>query len=188
MAKTPSAPSDAPQEGAPAVGKGRATPTRAEREAARRRPLVADTKEARARARAELSERREKARAGMAAGDERYLPARDKGPQRRYIRDYVDARWHVAEFVMPAMIVVILLTFIGIPAVQVYAFLVLWGFVILAIANMIFVSWRVKRAVRRKFGDDKLERGSGWYAAMRAMQMRFLRLPKPQVKRGTRVD
>jgi NAD(P)-dependent dehydrogenase (short-subunit alcohol dehydrogenase family) len=31
---------------------------------------------------------------------------------------------------------------------------------------------------------DKLERGIGWYTATRAFQMRFMRLPKPQVKRG----
>ncbi len=188
MAKTSPAPSDEQSEGAVAVGKGHATPTRAEREAARRRPLVANTKEAKARARAELNERREKARVGMANGEERYLPARDKGPQRKFVRDYIDSRWHIAEFIMPAMIVVILLTFIGIPIIQMYAFLVLWAFVILAIANMVFMGWRVKRAVRRKFGDSKLERGTGWYAGMRTMQMRFLRLPKPQVKRGARVS
>ena len=37
--------------------------------------------------------------------------------------------------------------------------------------------------VRGKYGKDKVER-IRWYAAMRSIQMRFLRLPKPQVKRG----
>jgi hypothetical protein len=45
---------------------------------------------------------------------------------------------------------------------------------------------RVKQAARKKFGDDRLERGLGWYGAMRIIQMRFMRLPKPQVKRGQR--
>ncbi|HBR88729.1 MAG TPA: DUF3043 domain-containing protein, partial [Microbacterium sp.] len=35
-----------------------------------------------------------------------------------------------------------------------------------------------------KFGEDRLEKGLGWYGAMRIVQMRFLRLPKPQVTRG----
>ena len=31
-------------------------------------------------------------RRGFEQGDEKYLPARDKGPVRRYVRDFVDAR------------------------------------------------------------------------------------------------
>ena len=190
MAKTPEAPlSDAPSEGtslngAPA-GKGRATPSRAEQEAARKRPLVPDTKEAKARARAELSQQRDKARAGMAAGDERYLTARDKGPQRRWVRDWVDSGWHLGEAVMPAMVLVIVMTFIPIVALQYYSFLGLWVFIFLVIGDMVLTSIRVKRLAKAKWGD-KVEKGLGWYGAMRSIQMRFLRLPKPQVKRGQR--
>jgi hypothetical protein len=49
----------------------------------------------------------------------------------------------------------------------------------------VWTAIRVKRAARAKWGD-KTEKGLGWYAAMRSIQMRFLRLPKPQVKRGQR--
>jgi len=35
-----------------------------------------------------------------------------------------------------------------------------------------------------KFGADKVERGLVWYGATRSMQIRRVRLPKPQVKRG----
>ena len=182
------APNDAPSEGTVVngvpVGKGRATPTRAEREAARKRPLVPDTKEAKARARAELAAQREKARVGMASGDPRYLPARDQGDQRKFVRDWVDAGWHLGEAVMPAMVLVILATFLPFPAVQYYAFVALWIFIFFVIGDMVITSITVKRAVKRKFGADKMEKGLGWYAAMRTVQMRFLRLPKPQVKRG----
>lgn len=170
--------------GEPASGKGRPTPTRAEREAARKRPLVPDTKEAKARSKAELAARREKARQGMAAGDDRYLTARDKGPQRRFTREWVDAGWHAGEALMPAMLVVIILTFIPIPEIQYYAFAGLWAFLFVVIGDMIVTSIRVKKAARKKFGADRMERGLGWYAAMRTVQMRFMRLPKPQNKRG----
>lgn len=184
MAKTPAASDDAPAAPAsPASGKGKATPTRAEQEAARKRPLVPDTKEAKARAKAELAVQREKARIGMAAGDERYLNARDKGPQRRFTRDFVDAGWHLGEAVMPAMVLVIVLTFIPLAAVTYYSFLGLWIFIFLVIGDMIWTSFRVKKAARAKWGD-KTEKGLGWYGAMRSIQMRFLRLPKAQVKRG----
>lgn len=193
MAKTPAAPAsnEAPSEGTVLNGasvgatpKGRPTPKRSEQEAARKRPLVADTKEAKARARAELAAKREKARLGMAAGDPRYLPARDQGAQRKFVRDWVDAGWHLGEAVMPAMVLVILATFIPAPAVQYYAFIGLWIFILFVIGDMVITSITVKRKIKAKFGADKMEKGLGWYAAMRTVQMRFLRLPKPQVKRG----
>jgi hypothetical protein len=193
VAKNPEAPasSDAPSDGAvlngvPLSGKGRPTPTRAEREAARKRPLVPDSKEAKARARADLNAKREKARVGMAAGDPRYLPARDQGEQRKFVRDFVDSGWHLGEAVMPAMLVVILATFIPVPEVQYYSFVALWVFILFVIGDMILTSTFAKRAVKTRFGADKQEKGLGWYAAMRTVQMRFLRLPKPQVKRGQR--
>lgn len=185
MARTPASPStndDAPE--TPAVGKGRATPSRAEQEAARRRPLVANTKEAKAAARAELNERRARAQAGMAAGEDKYLPPRDKGPQRRWVRDYVDAGWHPAEFVMGIMVLVIIASLFPNATVISYAYLVMLVYLALSIGGMILLSIRVKKKAAAKFGKDRLERGLGWYAAMRALQMRFMRLPKPQVKRG----
>lgn len=191
MATTPTAPTpkDSPSEGTvlngvpvDASGKGRATPTRAEQEAARKRPLVPDTKEAKDRAKAELAAQREKARLGMAAGDDKYLTARDKGPQRKFVRDFVDAGWHLGEAVMPAMVVVILATFIPVLGIQYWAFVGLWIFIFFVIGDMVLTSYRVKKAARAKWGD-KTEKGLGWYAAMRSIQMRFLRLPKPQVKR-----
>jgi hypothetical protein len=193
VAKTPTPPStnDDARE-TPAVGKGRATPTRAEREAARRRPLVANTKEARAAARAELNERRRRAQEGLAAGEEKYLPARDKGPQRRWVRDYVDSGWHPAEFVMGVMVLVIIASLlppnlgIGGFAIAYWAYLVMMAYLVIAIGGMILLGLRVKRKAAAKFGKDRLERGLGWYAAMRSLQMRFMRLPKPQVKRGER--
>jgi Protein of unknown function (DUF3043) len=190
VAKTPAAPasSDAPSEGTLVngvpVGKGRATPSRAEQEAARKRPLVPDTKEAKARAKADLAAQREKARVGMAAGDPKYLPARDQGPQRKFVRDFVDGGWHLAEFVMPAMVIVILATFIPLAAVQYYSFVGLWIFILFVVGDMVITSIRVKQLAKAKFGAGKVEKGLGWYGAMRIVQMRFLRLPKPQVKRG----
>ncbi|MFK4760203.1 DUF3043 domain-containing protein [Microbacterium sp. ZW T5_45] len=185
MPKNPVSPptnDDAPE--TPTSGKGRATPTRAEQEAARRRPLVANTKEAKAAARAELNERRNRAQAGLAAGEEKYLPARDKGPQRRWVRDYVDAGWHPAEFVMGIMVLVIIASLVPITVIAYWAYLVMLGYLVISIGGMVLLAQRVKRKAAAKFGKERLERGLGWYAAMRSLQMRFMRLPKPQVRRG----
>jgi len=183
---TPSTNDESPE--TPAVGKGRPTPSRAQQEAARRRPLVADTKEARAAAKEQMREQRERAQAGMAAGEDKYLPARDKGPQRRWVRDYVDAGWHLSEWVMALMVIVILVSLVPNPTFSFYAFIGLWGFIILAVLDMILLSARVKRKTAAKFGKERQERGLGWYAAMRSLQMRFMRMPKPQVKRGQYPD
>jgi len=165
-------------------GKGHATPTRKEKEAARKRPLVSsDRSEARRHARAQMQLQREKARVGMAAGDEKYLPARDRGPQKRYARDYIDARFNIGELLIPLMFVVIILTFFPQPEVQAIGIVALWAFFLVAIADCVLLGFLLKRKLAAKFGADRVEK-IRWYAAMRALQLRVMRLPKPQVKRG----
>ncbi|MDQ4138176.1 MAG: DUF3043 domain-containing protein [Actinomycetota bacterium] len=167
------------------AGKGRATPTRKERESARKRPLVPDNRsQARKEARAKMAAAREKARVGMAAGDERYLPIRDKGPQKRFIRDFVDARFSIGELLIPVMLIVILLTFVPSPEVMLFSYLALYAYILLAVIDSIVLGFLIRRRLAQKFGADKVERGVKFYAAMRALQFRRLRLPKPQVKRG----
>ena len=39
-----------------------------------------------------------RARAGAARGDDAYLPARDRGPVRKLVRDVVDSRRNVGSF------------------------------------------------------------------------------------------
>lgn len=178
----PSEPADAASESA-GSGKGRATPTRAEREAARRRPLVPKDRRLAARqARDQMAQQRERARIGIANGEERYLPIRDKGPQKRYVRDFVDARWSVGEILMPMLFLVILTYFFE--AIAVYALLAVWAVIAFVVIDCIILGVQIRRRLAAKFGDGKVERGVRWYAAMRAIQLRPLRLPKPQVKRG----
>ncbi len=166
------------------IGKGAPTPTRRQQEAARKRPLVPDDRRLAAReARQKAAQARERARIGLAAGDEKYLPVRDRGPQKRYVRDYVDARFNVGEFLLPIMFVVIILTFIPDPYIQTYGILALWAFFIIAVIDSVILGFRLKRKLGRKFGEANVERVR-WYAAMRALQLRIMRLPKAMVKRG----
>ncbi len=173
-----------PVESEPTVaGKGHATPSRKEQEAARRRPLVPkDRRLARRQNRQTMQVEREKARIGMANGEERYLTIRDKGPQKRFVRDYVDARFSAGEILMPVLVLVILTWFV--PAIADYAFLAFWAVFVFVVIDCVVLGFQVRKRLRAKFGETKVERGVRWYAAMRAIQMRFLRLPKPQVKRG----
>ncbi|MBC7442940.1 MAG: DUF3043 domain-containing protein [Ramlibacter sp.] len=166
------------------AGKGQATPSRKQQEALNRRPLVPDDRKLAAKqARGKAAEARDRARVGMAAGDEKYLPVRERGPQKRFARDYVDARFNVGEFMIPVMFLVILLTFFPDPSVQTYGILALWAFFLVAVVDCVILGFTLTRKVKAKFGDAKADRVR-WYAAMRALQLRPMRLPKPQVKRG----
>jgi len=170
---------------APTNGKGRSTPSRREREAANRRPLVpSDRKEAARLQRSRNAEARERARIGLANGEERYLPIRDRGPQRKYVRDYVDARFSVGEVVIPLLVVAVVITLVPNAAVQLAGMLGLYLFVLIAVLDAVILGFTLRRKLGQRFGADRVERGLRWYAAMRALQMRPLRLPKPQVKRG----
>ena len=168
----------------PVTGKGHATPTRKEKEAARKQPLVSsDRAAARRNARAQMQVQRERARVGMANGEEKFLPVRDRGPQKRYVRDYVDARFSVGELLIPFMFGVIILTFFPQPEVQTIGIIALWAFFAIAVIDVVILGFRLNRKLAVKFGAEKVEKVR-WYAAMRALQLRLMRLPKPQVKRG----
>ena len=169
---------------AAAPTKGHRTPTRKEQEAARKRPLVpSDRRLASKQSRTQMQAARERARIGMANGEEKYLPMRDKGPQKKYVRDYIDARFSVGEVLIPVMFAVILLTLVPNPEVQTIGILALWAFFLVAVIDVILLGFLLTRKLKAKFGENKVERVR-WYAAMRALQLRPLRLPKPQVKRG----
>lgn len=164
------------------VGKGRPTPSRRDREAANRRPIVvADRKEAKRVAKERDLAERAKVNAGYAAGEERYLPERDRGPQKRWVRDYVDARLSAGEIVIPVMFLVIVLMYVPVPAIQEYVTYALFGFFAIVVLDTTMMAQRVQRKVRAQWGGrtEKVR----WYAAMRALQLRLMRMPKPQVKR-----
>jgi hypothetical protein len=171
------------------AGKGRPTPARKDREQANRRPLVGDrSKEAKEAQKIKLREERTRAREGMMAGDERFLTIRDRGPQRRYVRDVVDSRFTAGELVLPALFVVVMTTFIESYEVQLISLFAMWGLFGVVAIDAWFVSRSVKKRAGEKFGTDKMETGLGWYGAMRSIQMRALRIPKPQVKRFEKID
>lgn len=165
--------------------KNRPTPKRREQEAARKQPLVlTDRKAARGTDKEKRREQQGKMRQAMVTGDDRYLPARDKGPVRRFVRDYVDARWSVGEFLLPIMVLVLALTFVRVSWAYQVMFLGVYGVILLAILDSVIVWTKVKKRVRAKFSPSEIPRGLAMYTIMRAFQMRRMRMPKPQVARG----
>jgi len=174
--ETATEPSTTAKEG----GKGRPTPTRKEAEAAARaRARAPRNKKATRQERAAQSA---KMREGLRTGDERYLPPRDQGKVKRFVRDYVDARLCLAEFLLPLLIVIMVAQAFS-PAFANG----LWMSTILLVAlDTTFMLFRLRREVRRRFPDESLK-GVTSYAVLRSLQMRWLRLPKRQVKMGQRL-
>ncbi|WP_404383337.1 DUF3043 domain-containing protein [Knoellia locipacati] len=165
--------------------KNRPTPKRREQEAARKRPLVeTDRKAARTADRAKRREQVAKQRQAMLTGDETYLPARDKGQTKRFIRDYVDARWGIAEFMLPVMLIVLALSFVRQPWAMLIVFALVYGLILAAVVDTFLMWRRVRKKLTEKFGEAAVQRGDGFYAAMRAFQMRRTRMPRPVVARG----
>ena len=174
------------EKNAPAT-KGHATPTRREREAARKRPLVGGrTPEARSLTKEQQRAARDRARVGMANGEDKYLTIRDRGPPKRFLRDYVDSRWGFAELTIPVLVVVLVIGFF-VPALQYYVNYAFYVIVALVIIDCIYLTVTARKRLRAKFGADRVER-IGLYPSMRAIQLRAMRLPKPQVKRGQQVS
>ena len=162
--------------------KGHPTPTRKEREAARKRPLVSgNSVEARRASRAASQAQRERARVGMANGEEKFLPIRDRGAQKRYVRDYVDARFSFGELAIPVVAVLLVTEFLA-AQLQASITIAVYGYFLLVIIDSIVLTVVLGRKLAAKFGSDRVEKYR-WYAITRAIQFRALRLPKPQVKR-----
>ncbi|MEU8544981.1 DUF3043 domain-containing protein [Streptomyces sp. NPDC048717] len=173
----------------PEAPKGRPTPKRSEAQSQRRRAQSApmDRKEAAKRQREARRVDLARQREALNSGDERYLPVRDKGPVRRFARDYIDSRFAVAEFFLPMAVVILVLSFFGNrnPRLQDIA-LLLWAALIVLIVIDSVVTWiRLRKQLSTRFPNEP-KRGAIPYALMRSLQIRRLRLPKPQVKRGER--
>ena len=185
------------------AGKGRPTPKRRDAEARRRGPVAPapmTAKEARARRKANRGTKEERKaaaaerkalsqdrRARMLAGEDAYLLPRDRGPVRAFVRDIVDSRRSLVGLFMPLALVLILTLFLS-PELQSIVTLAMLIMMLFMLAEGIWVGRMINNRVRERFpetsdGGMKL----GWYAFVRASQIRKMRAPKPRVAPGEAV-
>ncbi|QLY33511.1 DUF3043 domain-containing protein [Nocardia huaxiensis] len=182
------------------TGKGKPTPKRRDAEARRRGPVApapTTAKEARARRKAlrgskedrkaasarrkvEMNDRR----ARMLAGEEQFLLPRDKGPVKGYVRDIVDARRNLLGLFMPLALVLIVSMILS-PALQAIVTLGMLVMMLFMIIEGFVLGRIVNKRVRERFPETTDRPFSlGWYAFVRASQVRRMRAPKPRVKPG----
>ncbi len=165
-------------------GKGKATPKRSD---GRRKPEPppANRREAYKRAREKSKGDRAEAMAGMRAGDERYLMPRDKGPERKLVRDIVDSRRTVGTWFFGSAFVVLLGSATGQAGFVMYAQL-LWFLIAFAtLVDTVLICRKVGKLVRERLPKSTVRVSSLYfYAFMRGITFRRLRMPQPRLKFG----
>ena len=140
-------------------------------------------KEIAAAQRSVKTESSQRVRAGMKAGEEKYLLPRDKGPVRRFIRDFVDSRFSFIELMIPLLILTMVMGYSGNPRLASIGNTVLFSTILLVVIDMLVMRRRLRRQLAARFPDAPLK-GTTYYAITRALQMKFMRLPKAKVKIG----
>jgi hypothetical protein len=168
-------------------GKGRRTPSRREAEAANKaKAKVPRTRKERAAAkRLARSDAGTRMREAMRTGDDRYLPARDQGPARRFIRDYVDSSLMILELLLPLMVVLLVVGWVGGRNAAAFTNLALLLMIVVIFIEAVRLRFTLRRELRRRFPDDpKASSGATTYAVMRALQVRPWRKPDRQVRLG----
>lgn len=152
------------------------TPTRAQREAERMERLhpTRSPKEQRKADREARAQQRTDSWDQMESTRERTL-----------VRDYVDSRWTIAEFMLPAMLLVMAGVMVTMPwpEVSTYIALVLWVLMFATLVN-VFLMWRgFKRLLDERYPGTS-RRGLLMYMFNRSLMIRRFRRPAPGIQRG----
>ena len=163
-------------ESAPTGKKDRPTPTRKEAEAARRQRMST-----------RLSKKESRAAAGRQSRSDRMraISAREATPEKILMRDYVDARFNIGEFLLPSVVVILAVTVLGSywPRVTLIATLAMYLF-ILAVFVDGYLMWRGFKKVLAARLPKTSPKGLMLYGMTRSTQIRRFRSPAPRIKRG----
>ena len=168
--------------------KGKATPKRKDAVAATKVNTITSpvTKADRSKNREALRAARAEARAAYMRGDQNALPARDRGPVKKFVRDYIDSRRSLGEYFLPLMVIVLVLTLVPSAEIRFVAIIFMYGAMLYSVVYGFFVTKNIKKQVAERFPDESTK-GLGMYGWLRSTQMRRLRAPAPQKKLGEQV-
>ena len=158
------------------------TPSRKEAEAARKKALKPPMtrKEQVQRDREARRKIRQRQQEALRTSDDKFLPLRDRGPLKRFARDYVDRRRLVAEYLLPVLLFTFILTMF--PQFATVGMLAWMTVTAIAIIEEVVLVRGLKKELARRFPGQSTK-GITLYTIMRTTQLRRFRLPHPQVKR-----
>lgn len=157
--------------------KDRPTPTRREAEAARRQRVTRTLTKKEARAESARLARAQRLKS---------MSARDNVPEKALLRDYIDARFSVGEFLLPSLVVILALSFIGArwPAITLITTAAMYLFILLVLFDALVLMWRGFKKVLAQRLPNASTKGLLMYGMNRCIQIRRFRMPPPRIKRG----
>jgi hypothetical protein len=150
----------------------------------------ADRREQAKRMREKQKQERIEARAGMLAGDEKYLLPRDRGGERLLVRNIVDSRRTIGTWFFGLTFVVMLIGFNRSLNSSIYlaANLLFALFALATVVDSYMITRKVRKLVTERFPKTEQKMRSLYiYAIMRGISFRFIRNPKPKVKPGAQI-
>ncbi len=161
---------------APTGKKDRPTPTRKEAEAARRQRMTTTLSKKEARQTASRQSRAARMKA---------VSAREAAPEKVLMRDYIDARFNLGEFLLPSVVVILAVTILGSywPAVTLIATLAMYLFILGVFVDG-YLMWRGFKRVLAARLPKASPKGLLMYGMTRSTQIRRFRSPAPRIKRG----
>lgn len=184
---------DAPRAGvkpkAYTPGKDRATPKRSQARKRSAEPPPKDRKEAARRVRERQKEERAEARQAMMRGDEKFLPERDRGPERTLVRNIVDARRNIGTWFFAGAVVILIGTWPGVPNPIRFAFDMAWVVLLVAVViDSVLLARLIRKLVFGRYPKSTQRKGGLYfYGLMRSLTLRRMRIPKPQVSVGDEI-
>ena len=177
----PQAPEPEPETTPEMLGSGpakkdRPTPSRKEAEAARRQRVTRQLTPREARREASAKNRTERMRA---------LNTREAQPEKALMRDYVDARFSIGEFLLPSLVIILALSFLSsvYGPITLIATILMYVY-ILAVLLDGFLMWRGFKKVLAERMPKVSPKGLLMYGMNRMIQIRRFRMPAPRIKRG----
>ncbi|GAA3709579.1 DUF3043 domain-containing protein [Microlunatus aurantiacus] len=152
------------------------TPSRREAEALRRQRVTRQLSPKEARKENAAKNRAERMRS---------LNAREATPEKALMRDYIDARFSVGEFLLPSLVIILALSFLNSvwPAMTLFATITMYVYILAVLADG-FIMWRGFKRVLAERLPRVSPKGLLMYGMNRMIQIRRFRIPAPRIKRG----
>ena len=147
-----------------------------------RAPAAPRTKEDKAKARTNRTNRYEAMRRGEAWA----LNPRDRGPARALARDYVDSKRRVSEYYMYILVVLLVAVFVRNKAAQEFISPLVLVLVVIIIIDASLIRRGLGQLLAERLPNESMK-GLTAYAVMRALQIRRFRVPVPRVHPGDKI-
>jgi hypothetical protein len=108
---------------------------------------------------------------------------RDRGPLKKFVRNYVDSRRSIGEYFLPVIALVLIVSLVPVAAAAVIGVVLMYTVLFASVIDGILLGRKIKREVIARFPNES-PKGLSMYGWLRSTQMRRMRAPKPGVAIG----